>query len=196
MKRLIFRVSMLVLTLLLGIALERVRSRESVQMQVPQPVGVSILEPAAASVTVAPPVETPARHMVFDYNPEAFHPEGGYVLMGRKPKEFDEFQYMFLELDKVVDDQLWGFISVGTMTNDKHEDQNASFGLVSERRVFFVTQTFNGGFAYRFDGEFLRRDLLSSNQNTAVLRGTLTKTIKGRKVAERVVSFRIEEDHC
>ncbi|HEX6731973.1 MAG TPA: hypothetical protein VF074_18295 [Pyrinomonadaceae bacterium] len=196
MKRLILRLTVMILAFALGVGVQRAMLKDRAsQIQAPQPVAMKLPEPV---VHFAPsqPVVAAARHMVFDYNPKTFHPEGGYVLMGRKPKEFAEFQYMFLGLDNVVDGQMWGIVSVGTVTNDKYDDQTAIFGLVSERRVFFVTPTFQGGFEYRFDGEFLRRDLWSANQNTAVLRGTLTKTIKGRKAAERVVSFRIEEDHC
>jgi hypothetical protein len=99
-------------------------------------------------------------------------------------------------LDSIVDGQLLGSVAVGTMDNGEYDYQNAIFALVSERRVFLVTPAFEEGFEYRFDGEFLRPDLWSVNQNIAVLRGTLTKTRKGRKVAERVVSLRFEEDQC
>jgi hypothetical protein len=60
-----------------------------------------------------------------------------------------------------------------------------------------VTRQSADGIEYRFDGEFLHRDLsaVANKENTPVLRGTLTKIKNGQKVAEAKVSFWLEQSH-
>lgn len=204
MKRLILHLAALVSAFAFGVGLDRVMSapsRTPVPKPVSVPVSVPIAEPLQTIITpaVAPqPIATPPSQMIFDYDPNKFFPEGGYVIKGRPPKEFVEFQSIGIWLNEIVDGQPSGSVAVFTSTtNDNQDYKTALFGLVTERRVFFVTPTFEGGFEYRFDGEFLRRDVASAaNTNKAVLKGTLTKTKKGRKVAEAVVSFLLEHDGC
>lgn len=207
MKRLVLHFAALLSAFTLGVGLDRVMSTPLRPAPVPKPVSVpvsvAIAEPLQTIIAPAiesKPSSTLSGQMIFDYDPEKFVPDGNYMIKGQSPKGFVEFRSISLWLNDIVDGQLSGSVAVHTVTtNDKQDYQTVWFGLVTERRLFFVTPTFEGGYEYRFDGEFLRRNMSSAvNTNKAVLRGTLTKTKKGRRVAEAVVSFRleIEEDAC
>ena len=73
----------------------------------------------------------------------------------------------------------------------------ASFALVTERRLFFVTQPTDQGFVYRFDGEFLRRGVIfDSDEGEPVLKGTLTKSKNNRTLVEWPVKFKVIHQGC
>jgi hypothetical protein len=82
--------------------------------------------------------------------------------------------------------------------NESWNQYNANFALVTERKLFFVTSKgTESEFEYRFDGEFVKTDFEEfADKNIEVLRGTLTKTKDGRKIAEHTVSFRMEHLGC
>jgi hypothetical protein len=200
MKRLILRVAVMVLTFIFGIGIDRTMSRQNApQHPEPHPVAPVVTEtPAPAVATTEPmtegiPTSTPA--VIFDY-PAKFAPDGEYFIMGEAPLELREFQWMLLQVSEVNNGRMWGYISLQTKVGDTYGYHEAAFGLVTSRRVFFVTSN-KSRVGYRFDGEFLFRDLQSAmDKDKAVLRGTLTKTFDGRKVAEYVVSFRLEFHGC
>ena len=198
MKRLLLQFPITILAFLLGVGLDRLLSKPAVPTPVPQRVVVSIPKPIAAPAPIA--AATPSMtFVVFDYDSQKFYPDGDYVLVGQKPKELEEFVSFYIGLNSDVDGQLTGNVGVSALIgdDDEYESQTAVYGLITDQRVFFVTPMFRTGFEYRFDGEFLRRDLLSAgNTNKAVLKGKLTKTKNGRKVAERIVSFRLELHGC
>ena len=204
MKRLILRVAVMVLTFMFGIGIERIMSRQAApQHPAPQPIAPVVTETAeptvaTTAVTVPPEgISTSTSAVILDYNTGKFFPDGEYHMMGERPLELREFDWMDLELSEVKNGRTWGYISVQTKTGNTYGSHEAAFGLVTSRRVFFVTSSPESRVSYRFDGEFLLRDLRSAmNKDKAVLRGTLTKTLDGRKVAEHVVSFRLEFHGC
>jgi len=114
------------------------------------------------------------------------------------PSEFADFYSIELDLTG-AEPSYNGYISVNTTSApDRYDAARATFALVTERRIFFVTSpTRESEVEYRFDGEFLTKDLSSvESKDKVALRGTLTKTKNGRKVAECVVSFRVEHLGC
>lgn len=203
MRRLFLRIVALMSAFGLGVGLNQVISGgEGPQTPRSQPVMVVITETHEDATTTTEAdaeletIVTASPQVIFDFNSENFLPENAYFILEPKPKNFLEFDHIDLALVEVADGRRSGYVSVQTMTNDKYDHQTALFGLVTERRVFFVIPDSEGGFEYRFDGEFLVRNLKAARKNKAVLRGTLTKTEKGRKVAVRVVSFRLEYHRC
>ncbi|HEY8227820.1 MAG TPA: hypothetical protein VIG25_21295 [Pyrinomonadaceae bacterium] len=201
MKRLISHMLVLMLTFAVGAGLDRLISpRADHASQSGQPVTAIVAEvhestPAPVGA-VEPVATTTTSKLIFDYDPEKFFPEGGYSIIGRKPEALSDFDSFGLGTD-IRDGKLTGYITVQTNGDGKYDSQTPIFGLVTEQRLFFVTPVSEEGFEYRFDGEFLRHHFESvGGTDKAVVRGTLTKMKNGRKVAEHIVSFRIEYDAC
>jgi hypothetical protein len=200
MRHLILRIVVMMIAFGAGLGIDRLISKPNVvptpQVQNCEPVA---LQPVAETVAPPPPtpvaVETP--NAVFDFNPDKFLPDGAYTMIEPAPKEFKQFSAFLLEWTATTEGRS-GYIWTTTTSNDSYDCQLAVFGLVTTKRVFWVsTQMFDGEFEYRFDGEFLRTDFETvANTNKPVVRGTLTKTKNGRKVAESVVSFSLEYDRC
>lgn len=212
MKRVILRVVAMLLTFALGvIAFNWLILRREVHDTRPQckvevvshEALVQRIESIASSVPVAPlasvpaPAATPKPHFILDYDPEMFNPYGTYYIMGPRPKEFAGFDSFEVVLIGLEDDP--GYISVFT-NNEKYNSDNTSavFAFVTERRLVFATApTVNSKVEYRFEGEFLRTDFDAvAGTNKAVLRGTLTRSKNGRKLAESTVTFRMEHHGC
>lgn len=199
MKNIVFKLAFTILTFAVGVGFDRVVSLDrQPQIQNLEPITPKIVELQTESVVPAAAVPTPTPNLIFDYDPEKFSPDGIYYIMGRKPVAFADFEMFELGLAANLDGRISGYVEILVNSNDNSYFQSALFALVTERRVVFVTPPLSeDGFEYRFDGEFLRRNLASvAGQNKAVLRGTLTKTKQGRKIAERKVSFRVEHHGC
>ena len=136
--------------------------------------------------------------LILDYDRKQIVRYGMFFIYGRKPREFADFDAIELDLAGAE----WpygGYISINTFSAPySYDSAMATFAFVTERRLFFVTTpTHELGVEYWFDGEFLTRDLYSMyGKHKAALRGTLTKTKNGRKIAERVISFRVEHFGC
>jgi len=155
--------------------------------------------PVIPIATIAPaPSATPNPTLILDYDREKIVRFGIFYINGRTPREFADFDS--IELDLIGAEPPYdGYISVNTVSAPGRYDRAiAMFALVTERRLLFVTsRTRKSEVEYRFDGEFLTKDLRSmEGKNKAALRGTLTKMKNGRKIAERVVSFRVEHMGC
>lgn len=149
------------------------------------------------TAVAAEPSATPKPTLILDYDRKKIVRYGIFYINGRMPREFADFDS--IELDLVGAEPPYGYISINTVSASEHYDGAiATFALVTERRLFFVTSpTRESEVEYRFDGEFLTKDLWSTKgQAKEALRGTLTKTKNGRKIAERVVSFRVEHMGC
>jgi len=117
--------------------------------------------------------------------------------MERLPKDFREFDTFEVSVD-ASDGEPRGSIRIYTLIDKEPFFQDAVFSLITEDRLLFVTapQAFED-FAFRFDGKFIRGNPAAwFDEQKAVVRGTLTKTKNGQKVAERVVSFRVEYLGC
>ena len=208
MKRVILRVVAMLLTFALGVTFSWLILRREVNDTRP-PCKVEVVSPEAlinriesiASITpvatVPAPAPTPRPHFILDYDPEMFNPYGIYYIMGPKPKEFANFDSFELVLIGLEDDP--GYISVfANSDNYNSNSTSAVFAFVTERRLVFATApTVNSKVEYRFEGEFLRTDFDAvAGKNKAVLRGTLTRSKNGRKLAESTVTFRMEHHGC
>jgi hypothetical protein len=146
----------------------------------------------------AEPSAPPTATLILDYDRKKIIRYGIFYIYGRTPREFADFHS--IELDLIGAERPYnGYISINTvLAVDRYDRAMSTFALVTERRLFFVTSpTRESEVEYRFDGEFLTKDLDSmQGENKAALRGTLTKTKNGRTIAERVVSFRVEHMGC
>ena len=155
--------------------------------------------PATSVISIAAePSGPPTATLILDYDRKKIIRYGIFYIYGRTPREFADFHS--IELDLIGAEPPYnGYISINTvLAVDRYDQAMSTFALVTERRLFFVTSpTRESEFEYRFDGEFLTKDLNSmEGENKAALRGTLTKTKNGRKIAERVVNFRVEHMGC
>ena len=203
MKRLALYARVMLLTFAFGVGVERIiqyRSANEVApvVQLPPAELDSIPVPATVAAIAAEPSPTPSETLILDYDRKKIIRYGIFYIYGGKPKEFADFDS--IELDLIGAEPPYdGYISVNIVSGpDRYDGAIATFALATERRLFFVTSpTRESQVEYRFDGEFLTKDLDSmKGKNKAALRGTLTKTKNGRKIAERVVSFRVEHMGC
>ena len=200
MKRIILGLAAMLMTFGLGVGMYRlIWVRSEVSTPTVETVPAAIVEPVAELAPVVTPVPArPESRIILDYDDETFYPNGGYSFLGATPKEFVEVDSFVLEYSEFVDDQLVPAITVITKHGDDYESNVATFGRVNERGVIFFTSP-NGltGFEYFFEGEFIRTDFDKVNgREKAVLRGTFIKLQRGKKVAERIVNFRIERHDC
>ena len=194
MTRLILRLMTAILTFGFGVALERffISPKPAEVVQSAERCDPSRIE--VRTIFVPPP--PPPAHVIFDYGAK-FDTNGAYLIAGKRPKDFDEFSYLMIS-PWVQDGKLRGDVWIRTETETTEESREAAFALVTHRRVVVVTrQSSNDGIEYRFDGEFLYKNLyaVANKENTPVLRGTLTKIKNGQKAAEAVVSLWLERFH-
>ena len=195
MKRIALQLLVGMLTFSSGIAIQRILFTEKRLEPTPQVEKVETVKYIEVPVPASIPSPTP--NLILDFNSK-FEPYGYYTIIGKKPKRFRDFDSVSLEV--YVDDEGVGSGGIYVTTAVEHENndgQSAVFGLVTQQRLFFVTAPFESGFEYRFDGEFLRGNVVAdAGPRKAVLRGTLTKTKNGKKIAECVVEFRVEHMGC
>lgn len=199
MKRIILGVAVMLVAFALGVGVNRLLwPRSATNIPRPETAQVEIIKLAEPVPALPALPSTPESRIILDYNDVTFYPNGGYSFLGATPKEFLEIDSFVLEYSEFVDDQPVGFINLYTKDGDDYESNVAIFGSVNERRLIFLTApNAEKGFEYFFDGEFIRRDFDEVNGlEKAVLRGTLIKMQHGKKVAERIVSFRIEHRGC
>ena len=205
MKRVILRVVAMLLTFALGVAVSWLILRRAVK-DTPPPCKVEVVstedlvQRLASVAPVAPvlsvPAATPKPHYILDYDPETFNPYGVYYLIEPKPKEFAKFES--IELGLFGDYTEPGYIRIYTQGINGSDEASAVFALVTKERLVFATsRTLESGVEYRFEGQFLRTKFQSvAGKNTAVLRGVLTRSKAGRKLAESTVSFRFDHLGC
>ena len=203
MKRIILGVAAMLMTFAVGVGVYGlIRNRSEANTSKIEPVVQDfkpVVEPVVPVITpVAELPDTPKSRIILDYNDVTFYPNGGYSFLRATPKEFAEVDSFLLEYSEIVDDQPVGAISVVTKNGDEFENNVAMFGTVNEQRLTFITApNSRTGFEYFFDGEFIRKDFDAVNGlEKAVLRGTLMKIRYGKKIAQRLVNFRIEQYGC
>ena len=196
MKRIALQLLVGMLTFSSGVAIQRILFTEKRVEPTPQVEQVETVKYIEVPVPASIPSPTP--NLILDYNPAKFDPYGYYTIIGKKPKGFHDFDSLSLSVYESEQGVGSGGIYVTTAVEYENNDgQSAVFGLVTQQRLFFVTAQFENGFEYRFDGQFLRGNVVADAGNRkAVLRGTLTKTKKGKKIAEGVVEFRVEHMGC
>jgi len=202
MRRLILRVVVMMLTFAAGAGLQHlINTGTSKPVVITETAPLTtVVEPRTVETPPPPPVpvqQTELANVVADYDFDKFFPEGSYHLMDN-PKGFRDFNSFTWSLGAINKDGAKGFLEIRTDVENEYDYDAANFGLVTDQRVFFVvSKTSESGIGYRFDGKFLYRNLEPFNLvKKPVLTGTLTKTKFGKKVAEKLVNFRIEFDGC
>lgn len=121
-----------------------------------------------------------------------FDPFGGYVIRGRKPRGFDDFDNFTLDIAgepaRGRDIKVVGGVVTSSGGHDSTVFQLERMNL-SVSKLSFTTETV-GGVGYEFEGRFLRGGALSRfSRKVSVLEGVLTKYVGGAKVAERRLRF-------
>ena len=144
----------------------------------------------------------PMPEFIFNYNLTKFYPRGYYSILGKKPKDFREFEGFELaayEWDRMTSsDKPSGHITVSTYSNGVENIYYTETGLVTNKQITFIASPmFEEDFEYRFDGHFLKGGrVYKAGKNQAVVEGKLTKLKNGVKVAENDVKFRVEYLGC
>jgi hypothetical protein len=206
MRRFILWIAAILITFAIGVGADRLwwYFLAAPPAPVAEPVAVNSFEPQTEVVPAyVPPPPPPAAPpppkptMILDYDPLSLSLYAAFYPMGPLPKEFadfDSFEAM-LSPDSVEDP---GTIAVYTRQGAQSYKAEATFGLVSERRLFFATsKSEKGDFEYRFDGEFVRTDFDAvAGKNKAVLRGTLIRMKNGRTITQHEFTFRMEYMGC
>ena len=157
---------------------------------------VPILLPPTDTFTVVTPTvpESPEPTLFIDYARKRFNPSASYVPIGPIHKELSEFSAFWIEAYE-PDDK--GYIQALIGRDEDYREIPVKFALATERRLIFVTDSTEDDIEYRFEGKFLLGNVIADTpEGKAVLKGTLTKTEKGKKVAEAVVKFSIEFHGC
>jgi len=194
LKRLIIHVVIGLVTFFAGLAVSQLTANRQVTFT-PK---VREVEPASIKVSEPPEqfgITLPAPNLIFDYNPEEFNPRGDYFIVGRRPKGLREFDCLELAVDH---ERASGVIMIQSYENQTYNAHYAVSGLVTNKRLTFVaTPVSEDGLEYSFDGYFLRGGVLSdAGKKSAVLKGRLSKSKGGVKIAEDEVKFRIEYLGC
>ena len=205
MKRWILRVVVMLIAFVLGFGIDRLIWSRAVSS--PSQAEVVKLAPATLEKEIvfipAPPRPDPTPNSTFilDYDTEKFTPWGYFYILGSKPKEFAELDSIQLALVGPTQGDIGadpGWISVETRSGENYDRARATVAFATEKRLFFATlPTEQSGVEYWFDGEFLRTDFDAvAGKKKAALRGTLTKTKNGKKIAQRTLSFWMEHMGC
>lgn len=202
MRRIVLNAGCMLVTFALGVLTDlplRQLPSESDINKVPLPKVETIsLPPPVAPITTTP-FDTPKAHFILDYNPKKFSPWALFSIIGPTPNAFAEVDSIELALVDGHPGSNQGYINLNIVTkNNEYDCAEATFALVTERRLFFATaKNSESDFEYRFDGEFLKTDFSSGKtENKPVLRGTLTKMKNGRTVAQHTFTFRMEHLGC
>ncbi len=196
MKHLILRLLLALLTFSAGLGLDRLLTSRPIQLE-RVTANVSTAPIAAEAVIARPmPVSPPKPTLIFDYDPKKFWPVAHYAFTGKRPKGLSWDDSFFIKIWH-WDDSSHDYVWFSVFDERGNTDLWASFALVTERRLLFVTQPTDEGFVYRFDGEFLRRGVIfDSAEGEVVLKGTLTKSKDNRTLVEWPVKFKVIHQGC
>lgn len=186
MKRTFCRLLVAIATFVIGTSSHWLLERHEVASPVRQSEWVRV------TFQPPPPAEP---EVVFDYDAAEFNPRGDYFILGRKPKEFREFDCLEIAVDE---DKISGRVMISTFIDGQYGGIYGVTGVVTKQRISLVaTPTSEDDFGYRFDGEFLRQgQLWRAGKSQAVLKGRLSKVKGGVTVAEAEFKFRIEYLGC
>lgn len=194
MRSLLLHVLLMIITFAMGLGVDWLFLERRVECNRGLAVNPVLVTPKV--VEAQSPAVLPTPVLIFDYDRSEFKPDGLYLFNDKTPQDFREFHGFDLWWAD-VNNQTPGYIGVQTFWDNVYTTHPAAFALVTKQRLFFLTSRSEAGFEYKFDGEFLRKDIGSyAIEGTTVLRGKLTKFKDGRKVAERMVSFRWEYHGC
>ena len=192
MKRTLCRLLVAIATFLIGTTSHHVFDRHEIAT-VPQSEWVRVTFQERDELPLRPQIAEP--DVVFDYDHTKFHPRGDYFILGRKPKEFREFDLLEIAVDE---DKIWGQVLFSTYADGQYGGIYATSGVVTNQRISLVAKpSTEDDVGYRFEGEFLRQgEVWRAGKSQAVLKGRLSKTKGGKTIAEAVVKFRIEYLGC
>jgi hypothetical protein len=196
LKRTLRRLLVAFATFLIGTTTHWIRDRHEEAAPLPQSEWVRIDYQNGNDSSEQPLPSEP--EVVFDYNPTEFNPRGDYFILGRKPKEFRDFDCLELAVDESYDGKARGRALISTYDDDEYGAIYGISGLVTKQRISLVAKpVFEEDVGYRFEGEFLRQgELWRAGRSQAVLKGRLSKIKGGKTIAEAVVRFRIEYLGC
>lgn len=202
MRRFVLWIAAILITFAIGIGADRLWWHFLAAAPPPPPAKVEPLAincgpPIRDIMYVPAPAPSPTPNFILDYDPEESSMWAVFYVMSPKPKEFADIDSFEVSLSPAVDNHP-GMIFVTARRGGDYENAEATFALVTERRLFFTTDKLsNSEFEYRFDGELLRKDFDAvAGKNKAVLRGTLTKMKNGRTIAQAEFTFRMEHMGC
>jgi hypothetical protein len=193
---LIIRLLIAVLTFSAGLGFDRLLTLRPNQLERATP--NASYEPITAEAVIAAPMPVipPKPTLIFDYDPDKFSPVADYAFTGKRPKGLAWDDSFFIEIWH-WDESSRNYVGFSVFDERGNTDLWASFALVTERRLFFVTQPTDEGFVYRFDGEFLRRGVIfDSAEGEPVLKGKLTKSKNNRTLVEWPVKFKVIHQGC
>lgn len=207
MKHLMLTLGVMFVTFGLGVGIDRLIWRcfpsNTFAEDKVNPVPLPVVETSARLPPVNPPLpeQTPSGPSapILNYSSKEFDLDGVYYWLGPQPKEFEDFRSLELLATTAPPGHPLGYMAwLYAVANDDHNNHPASFGLITDKRVFIIlSQTSELNFEYHFEGEFVRKDFEAvAGKDKPVLRGTLTKYRDGRKVAKTTVSFRFEFMGC
>ena len=202
MRRFILWIAVILITFAIGVGADRLwwhflaappapaQVEPVAEIAVPQREVVYVPAPA-------PPAPRPNPHLILDYDSESLSTWAIFYIMGPQSKEFADIDSIETELS-LESTNYPGMILVSTHNGDEYDNANASFGLVTNQRLFFATERLGkADFTYVFDGKFVRTDFnVVAGKNKAVLRGTLTKMKNGRTIAQQEFTFRMDYMGC
>jgi len=193
LKRTLCRLLVAIATFLIGATSHYVFDRHEVTPPVPQSESARVTFQAPDALPLRPQFVEPA--VVFDYDPAEFNPRGDYYIVGRKPKEFSEFDCLEIAVDE---QKISGQVLFSTYADGQYDGVYATSGLVTRQRISIVAKPlYEEGVGYRFGGEFLRQgELWRAGKSQTVLKGRLSKVKDGQTIAEAEVKFRIEYLGC
>ena len=200
MRRIILRFTVAALAFGFGLAVDRVvifRAPVAPAVKLAEPMSTPADESACdTKAYFALPPDAPTAVVLLDYNPAKFNPTGSFFPLHPLPKEFAEVGYFELNTDE-ADGKVWGSANIQTHIGKAYEFPHEEFLLLTEKRVFFVTDSSaTTGFAYRFEGEFLANPAAEMDSGRAVVKGTLSKMKNGRTIAECEMTFDVKYLGC
>ena len=201
MRRVVLWIAAILITFAIGVGADRLWWHFLLAPPPPskaEPFPVDV-QPLRETVFVPVPAASPTPpkpNLILDYDPLDFQVWAVFFIMGPKPKEFADFDSMEIMLNPASTEP--GTILVLTREGNEYYTAEATFGVVTERRLFFATsKSEDRHFEYRFDGEFLRTDFETvAGKTKAVLRGMLTRMKDGRTVTQHEFTFRMEYMGC
>ena len=196
MKRTLLRLLVAVATFLIGTTTHWIYDRHEEAAPLPQSEWVRVDYQNRNESTEQPPPSKP--EVVFDYDPAEFNPRGDYFIIGRKPKEFRDFDCLELAVDEGYDGKAEGRVMISTYDGHEYGGIYGVSGVVTKLRISLVAKpVFEDDVGYIFEGEFLRQgELWHAGRSRAVLKGRLSKIKGGKTIAEAVVKFRVEYLGC
>ena len=195
MKRLILRFAVAILAFVFGVVAERIFiSRAPVELP-----KVERCDPSRVEVkTVFVPPAAPPPLEIFDFDSP---PPAGTFYLSKRPKGFEEIGFLNLWWWEQTDEgEIHGKATINAEAHGGSDRQRTVVSLITRRRVLLITESESGkGFGYRFDGEFVQSNNLQAlaDAGKSIIRGTLTKTKNGKKVAQSSVSLYLNvENQC